>query len=128
MYVGAFRPASRDPQTLLFFSDQAWLIFVGMWSAASMQSLCIGLAALRDRHPVPIIPRAYGYFNVWVATLFVPGGLIYFFKSGRSAGTARSRSGCRRRLARRRSATAGVGRVSPRPGYGAPDPAPPCSM
>jgi hypothetical protein len=78
----AFRPATHDPQTLLFFSDQAWLIFVGMWSAASMQSLCIGLAVLRDRHPVPIIPRAYGYFNLWVASLFVPGGMIYFFKSG----------------------------------------------
>jgi hypothetical protein len=78
----AFRPATRDPQSLLFFSDQAWLIFVGMWSAASMQSLCIGLAVLRDRRPAAIIPRTYGYFNLWVATLFVPGGLIYFFKSG----------------------------------------------
>jgi hypothetical protein len=78
----AFRPGERDPQTLLFFSDQAWLIFVGMWSAASMQSVCIGLAVLRDRRASPIIPRAYGYFNLWVATLFVPGGLIYFFKSG----------------------------------------------
>lgn len=78
----SFRPATHDPQTLQFFSDQAWLIFVGMWSAASMQSLCIGIAILRDRHSVPIIPRAYGYFNLWVASLFIPGGLIYFFKSG----------------------------------------------
>src|SRR3954469_24101854 len=31
-----FRPDLGDPQTLLFFHDQAWLIFVGMWSAATM--------------------------------------------------------------------------------------------
>jgi hypothetical protein len=78
----AYRPETRDANTLLFFHDQAWLIFVGMWSAASMQSVCIGLAVLRDRRPTPILPRAYGYFNWWVATLFVPGGLIYFFKRG----------------------------------------------
>lgn len=78
----AFRPEDRDPATLQFFSDGAWLIFVGMWSAASMQSICIALCVLRDRRPTPVIPRYYGYFNLWVATVFVPGGLIYFFKSG----------------------------------------------
>jgi hypothetical protein len=78
----AFRPGTRDPETLLFFNDQAWLIFVGMWSAATMQSICIGVAVLRDRNPVPILPRYYGYFNLWVATLFVPGGMVYFFKDG----------------------------------------------
>ncbi|MEA2170348.1 MAG: hypothetical protein QOF76_3648 [Solirubrobacteraceae bacterium] len=82
-FVGlGFRPDDRDPQTLLFFHDQAWLFFVGMWSAATMQNFCIGLAILRDRRDTPIMPRWYGYFNLWVATLFVPGGLIYFFKSG----------------------------------------------
>lgn len=78
----AYRPEIGDGETLLFFHDQAWLIFVGMWSAASMQSIVIGMAVLRDRHEVTILPRWYGYFNLWVATLFVPGGLIYFFKSG----------------------------------------------
>lgn len=78
----AFRPDLRDGETLLFFHDQAWLIFVGMWSAATMQALSIGICILRDRHPAPIIPRWYGYFNLWAATLFVPGGLIYFFKDG----------------------------------------------
>ena len=78
----AYRPDLRDGETLLFFHDQAWLIFVGMWSAATMQALVIAIAVLRDRRTVPIIPRWYGYFNLWVATLFVPGGLIYFFKDG----------------------------------------------
>ena len=78
----AFRPEERDAETLLFFHDQAWLIFVGMWSAATMQSICIGICVLRDRRSTPILPRYYGYFNFWVATLFVPGGLIYFFKDG----------------------------------------------
>jgi hypothetical protein len=77
-----FRPNVHAGDTLLFFHDQAWLIFVGMWSAATMQNLCIGIAVLRDSHDTPILPRWYGYFNIWVATLFVPGGLIYFFKTG----------------------------------------------
>jgi hypothetical protein len=77
----AFRQ-TRDIQTVRFFSDQAWLIFVGMWSAATMQNICIGLAVLRDKRTQPIIPRWYGYLNLWVGTLFIPGGLIYFFKSG----------------------------------------------
>jgi hypothetical protein len=78
----AYRPDVRDLQTIQFFHDQAWLIFVGMWSAASMQSVVIGIAVLRDRRADTIIPRWYGYFNLWVATLFIPGGLIYFFKDG----------------------------------------------
>lgn len=78
----SFRPNLADDQTLLFFHDQAWLIFVGMWSAATMQNICIGIAALRDKRARPILPRWYGYFNIWVGTLFIPGGCIYFFKSG----------------------------------------------
>jgi hypothetical protein len=78
----AFRPEGHDVATLQFFHDQAWLIFVGMWSAATMQNICIGIAALRDKRETPILPRWYGYFNIWVGTLFIPGGMIYFFKDG----------------------------------------------
>ncbi len=77
----AFRQ-SFDVHTVEMFHDQAWLIFVGMWSGATMQNICIGLAVLLDKRERPIIPRWYGYFNIWVGTLFIPGGLIYFFKSG----------------------------------------------
>lgn len=78
----AYRPEDRLPETVQFFNDQAWLIFVGMWSAATMQAIVIGLCILRDRHEVPVIPRWYGYFNIWVGLLFIPGGLIYWFKDG----------------------------------------------
>ena len=30
----------------------------------------------------PVFPRWVGYFNFWVGLLFVPGGMITFFKSG----------------------------------------------
>ena len=78
----AYRPETRDVHTLQAFSDQAWLIFVGMWSAATMQNICIGIAILRDNRTRPIMPRWFGYLNIWVGTLFVPGGMIYFFDHG----------------------------------------------
>ncbi len=78
----AFRAEDRDPLTMQTFNDQAWLLFVGMWSAATLQLIVIGICVLRDRLPVPILPRWYGYFNIWVGLLFIPGGLIYFFKDG----------------------------------------------
>lgn len=78
----SFRPGTPDVQTLLMFHDQAWLMFVGMWSAGTMQNICIGLAILRDKREKPILARWYGYFSLWVGTLFVAGGMIYFFKDG----------------------------------------------
>ena len=42
----------------------------------------MGLAIVSDNHERPVFARWLGYFNIWVAILFLPGGLITFFKSG----------------------------------------------
>jgi hypothetical protein len=77
----AFRP-DRDPDLMLLLNDLAWLIFIMTFSPAFFQNLVIGLAIFSDRGEFPVFPRWLGYFNIWVAILFIPGGLITFFKTG----------------------------------------------
>jgi hypothetical protein len=47
-----------------------------------MQMFALGYVVLRDPRPDPIYPRWFGYFNLWVWTLFIPADLIFFFKTG----------------------------------------------
>lgn len=77
-----FRPEARDPDTLLFFSDLAWLMFIGAFSPAVLQSICLALAILGDKREKPVLPRWVGYYNLWVATLFLPGAIVIIAKSG----------------------------------------------
>jgi hypothetical protein len=75
-----FRP-HRDPSQILLLNDVAWLPFVGIFMPASVQCLAIGLAIFKDKEE-KVFPRWLGYFNVWVALLFLPDVLIYSFKTG----------------------------------------------
>jgi outer membrane murein-binding lipoprotein Lpp len=47
-----------------------------------MQMLALGYVVLRDKRPNPIYPRWFGYFNVWIAFMFIPADIIFFFKTG----------------------------------------------
>jgi hypothetical protein len=80
MEAAAFRP-DRDPNIILALNDAAWLPFVGAAMPTIVQLLVIALAIFQDREQ-KVFPRWLGYFNVWVAVLFVPTFLIYFFKHG----------------------------------------------
>jgi hypothetical protein len=77
----AFRP-ERAPELILLLNDLAWLTFAMPFGAAVIQSLAIGLAIISDKSTSPLFPRWVGYFNFWVALLFVPAGMISFFKDG----------------------------------------------
>ena len=79
--TAAFR-LDRDPQLMQLMNDFAWLLFIMTFSPAFIQNLVIGLAIFSDKNAVPVFPRWLAYFNIWVAILFVPGGLITFFKTG----------------------------------------------
>jgi hypothetical protein len=80
MSAVAFRP-ERDPDLLLLLNDAAWLPFVGAFMPACIQSIAIALCIFKDKAE-RVLPRWLAYFNLWVAFLFVPGGLILFFKTG----------------------------------------------
>lgn len=77
----AFRP-DRDPELMLLMNDFGWLLFIMTFSPAFIQNLVIALAIFSDQGAVPVFPRWLAYFNIWVAILFIPGGLITFFKAG----------------------------------------------
>lgn len=79
--VAAFRP-ERAPELTQLLNDAAWLMLLTPFAPAGVQLLAVGFAVLGDRVAVPVFPRWVGFFNIWVAVLFLPGGLIPFFKSG----------------------------------------------
>jgi len=80
MQVAAFRP-DRDAELISLIHDAGWLPFVGAFAPAVVQNLVIAAAVFRDTHE-RYLPRWLGYFNVWVALLFVPAALLYYFKTG----------------------------------------------
>lgn len=79
--VAAFRP-ERSPELILLMNDLGWLILLWAFAPAFLQELAIGFCILSDQNPEPLLPRWLGYFNIWIAILFLPGALIPLFKTG----------------------------------------------
>lgn len=77
----AFRPERAIELTYLL-NDMAWLMLIMPFGPAVMQSLSIGLAVLADKSPQPVFPRWVGFFNLWAVLLYLPGGVVTFFKIG----------------------------------------------
>ena len=79
--ITAFRP-ERDPALTQLLNDIGWLIIIPAFPTFIGQFLSISFGALLDRNPRPVYPRWSAYFNAWIALLFTPGGVAYFFRSG----------------------------------------------
>lgn len=76
-----FRP-DRDPGLTVTLNDFAWLLFITPIGPFIVQNVAIGAAILGDRSPQPVFPRWVGYLNLWIAFLFMPDILAFFFTSG----------------------------------------------
>ncbi len=81
MNVAAFRP-DRAPELTVTLTDLAWILFVTPIGPFIAQNLAVAGAVLTDRASTPVFPRWVGYANLWIALLFCPAGLAYFFKGG----------------------------------------------
>jgi len=81
MGVCAFRP-DRDPELIQLLNDLAWLLFITPIAPFCLQNVAIALAVLHDRNPEPVLPRWVAYVNLWVAFLFLPSVLPWFFHRG----------------------------------------------
>jgi hypothetical protein len=80
LQAAAFRPG-RNADLVQLANDMGWIPFVGVWSMAFVQNIAIGVCVFQDTKN-EVFPRWVGYFNIWVALIFPPGSLIYFFKTG----------------------------------------------
>jgi hypothetical protein len=76
-----YRP-TLDPTMTYRLHDLGWLMFLGVVSTGVLQAILIAVAIFRDRRPDPVLPRWIGYTSLWCGLLFMPGGLIVFFKTG----------------------------------------------
>lgn len=79
--TASFRP-DRDPQLILMLNDMAWLISAMPFAPAVVQNIATGIAILGDKNPARVMPRWVAYMNFWMAVLFLPAGLMVFFKTG----------------------------------------------
>lgn len=79
--VTAFRP-DRSPELTQTLHDLGWMLLVMPFVPFTVLNVCLGTAILQDRSPVPVMPRWLGYFNLWTALSFMPGGAIPLFKTG----------------------------------------------
>ena len=79
--AAAYRP-ERDPQITQALNDLGWFFFVMPFVLGFLQNLALGFCIIGDQREQPVFPRWVGYFNFWIALLFVPGCLVTFFKTG----------------------------------------------
>src|SRR5918992_3527372 len=72
--TAAYRIDEWSPETVQMLHTMAWLMFLGIISSACIQVASIGVAILMDKSRVPVFPRWAGYYNLWVAFMWIPAG------------------------------------------------------
>jgi hypothetical protein len=80
--AAAYRPESHSADVLSAMSDIYWLMLVGNACIFVLQVWSIGYGALIDRRPKPVFPRWFGYLNIVLGVLLIPGAFVYLNKTG----------------------------------------------
>lgn len=80
--MAAFRP-DRDPKLIQYASDYGFMQFMGgipmfllLWVLSAYAILVL---SPREN---PLVPRWFGYLNAWIAVLYLPELLVFFFHTG----------------------------------------------
>jgi hypothetical protein len=71
-----------DPGLLRILNAAGWLPFLAAVPPAILQFLSIAVAAFTDHRAEPVFPRWIGYYNVWIALLFLPALFVVYFHDG----------------------------------------------
>lgn len=80
--VAAFRPGEIPASTTLTLHDLGWFSVLFDWPPFALFNIVLATAILRDKSPVPVLPRWVAYMSIWCAMIFIPAGLIIFMKHG----------------------------------------------
>lgn len=80
--VAAYRPEERSAELTQALNDVFWLWFIGIVGTIIVQNITLAVAAFMDKTQPPTFPRWYGYLNLWVATLSLPGCVVVVFNDG----------------------------------------------
>lgn len=80
--VAAYRPEERSVELTQVLNDVFWLWFIGIVGTIIVQNVTLAVAAFIDTTDPPTFPRWYGYLNLWVATLSLPGCVVVVFNDG----------------------------------------------
>jgi hypothetical protein len=80
--VAAYRPDERSAELTQALNDVFWLWFIGIVGTIIVQNITLAIASFMDKTDPPTFPRWYGYLNLWVATLSLPGCVVVVFNDG----------------------------------------------
>jgi hypothetical protein len=80
--AASFRPESRPPEITQALNDVFWLMFIGIVGTIIVQNITLAIASFVDKTDPQTFPRWYGYFNLWVALLSLPGCVVVVFNDG----------------------------------------------
>lgn len=80
--VTAFRPGEIPPEITRTLNDISWFLFLFDWSPFSVWCVAVALTILLDKSEQPAFPRWSAYLSLWTGFLFIPAGLILYFKTG----------------------------------------------
>ena len=79
--IAMFR-LDRSPDITRTLSDAGWLQWVGGLTIYYPTIVTMAIASFLDKSEHPALPRWFGYTNLWLVLLLLPGQLIFFFKTG----------------------------------------------
>lgn len=80
--AAAYRPEEHSPDVLLAMTDMFNLMYVGNACIFVLQVWAIGYAALIDRREKPIFPKWFGWLNIVLGVVLIPGAFVYLNKTG----------------------------------------------
>jgi hypothetical protein len=79
--IALFR-LDRSAELTQTLNDVGWLQWVGGLTIYYPTIVTMAIAAFIDKSKRPTFPRWFGYLNLWLFVLLLPGQMIFFFKTG----------------------------------------------
>lgn len=79
--IAAYRP-ERSAEATQTLNDIAWFFTVMPFCLIVVQAICVGTVILASDPDQDVFPRWLGYFNLWCALLYIPGGTMTLFHQG----------------------------------------------